>query len=563
MSGVGGSGRRRRWLQAWVAALLVAPGVFLLAARSGAAPELGNYNGTVNATAVHLQLGSSAFPNFATGAVDNHYPLASARLDSSPNAEAFSSPLDTGPLGQTVAAAGSQNQPQYADVRCPAQCDDKPVTVGSQPGPFASSRATDHKAVAFGQAGGAAAGGAPAPPSKSDDAAGDPISSGGALAQPAPASAQPAAPAPAAPGSAAPAPAAPFPALDAGRAAALRSALLAWRSQFLTADDARRYPMPAAGEPDGVSGDTARSEARLDGSTLVLDGVSAVGRVVLGGGAVVLNDVSVHVTVTNDGTPKKTVAVNVGAASVGGTPVTIGADGVSVNGQAVPGIGGAGPQASAALNQALGKAGFEIRSLAPVEKATDHQLTLDAAGVMVRFAPASPAPGVPAGFTALALGEVFADSLAVPGEASGSLDDGLGGLDTGGSVDGGAVGTPAGDGSAVPSDQPAAASAGAAFPSDAGSTAGGFSSGSSGASGSAFGSGSTAGSGPASGSGAAAGSGGSPASAGRTGQLASPAAARRLLGHDKPVSLLLLYLLWQSLVIGTVASLYLWRKAAA
>src|SRR5205807_5620407 len=148
-----------------VAALLVAPGVFLLAGRGGAATELGNYNGTVNATALHLQAGSSAFPNFATGAVDNHYPLASARLDSSPNAEAFSSPLDSGPLGQTVAASGQQNQPQYADTHCPPQCDDKPVTFGSEPGPFASSQAADHKAVALAKAGGVAfGGGAPAPP---------------------------------------------------------------------------------------------------------------------------------------------------------------------------------------------------------------------------------------------------------------------------------------------------------------------------------------------------------------------------------------------------------------
>ena len=535
------SGRRRRWLQAWLAALLVAPGVFLLAARGGAAQELGNYNGTVSATAVHLQAGSSAFPNFATGAIDNHYPLASARLDSSPNAEAYASPLDTGPLGQTIAGAGNQTQPQYTDVRCPAQCDDKPVTVGSQPGPFASAQATDHKAVALGQAGGAAAGGAPAPPSKSD----------GAALFPAPADAPP---------SAAP-PVTPFPALDVGRVAALRAALAAWRAQYLTADDALRYPMPAAGEPDGVSGDTARSEARLDGSTLVLDGVSAVGRVVLGGGALVLNDVSVHVTLTNDGTPKKTIAVNVGAAMVGGTPVTIGADGVSVNGQAVPGLAAVGPQASAALNQALGKAGLEVRSLTPAEKATDHQLTLDAAGVVIRFAPASPAPGVPAGFTAMALGEVFADSLAVPGEASGSLDDGLGGLDTGGSADTGA-GSGAVSAPASP-DQSAALGtgvpAGSAFPSDAGSTSG--SGALSGSSGSAFGAGPSSGAGSASGS--ALGSGAPSTSTPRTSQLASPAVSRRLLGHDKPTSLLLLYLLWQSLVIGTVASLYLWRKAAA
>ena len=91
------------------------------------------------------------------------------------------------------------------------------------------------------------------------------------------------------------------------------------------------------------------------------------------------------------------------------------------------------------------------------------------------------------------------------------------------------------------------------FPSDLGSSAGGASTGSSG---SAFGTGSAAGSGSAPGSRAS-------SSPGRTSRLASPAAAQRTIGRDKPTRLLLLYLLWQSLVIGTVASLYLWRKAAA
>jgi len=541
-------GRPRRWLQAWVAVLLVAPGVVLAAGRGGAAPELGNYNGTVSATAVHLQAGSSAFPNFATGAVDNHYPLAAARLDSSPNAEAFSSPLDTGPLGQTVAGAGSQNQPQYSDVRCPSQCDDKPVTVGGQPGPFASSQAADRKAIAVGQAGGLSlGGGAPAPPGGGGAPAlpGIPPKSDALVPAPSPTASPPSAPAGA--------PTAPIPTLDRGRADALRTALLAWRARFLTADDARRYPMPAAGAPDGIAGDTARGEARLDGSTLALDGTSSVGQVVLGGGALVLREVNVHVTVTNDGTPKKTVSVTVGSAEVGGTPVTIGADGVSVNGQAVPGIGGAGPQASAALNQALGAAGVEVRSLAPAQKATDHQLTLDAVGVLVRFAPASPAPGVPAQFTAMALGEVFADSLAVPGEAGGELSDGLGDIGVGGGTSG-AVTAPSDTGTtAGPADLSGAvgtvSGAGPAFASDLGSI--GRGSAPEGSSGSAFG------------SGAAPGAGGGSSSAGRSSRLASPAATRRLLGHEKPTKLLLLYLLWQSLVIGTVASLYLWRKAGA
>ncbi|MDQ1517238.1 MAG: hypothetical protein QOE80_3068 [Actinomycetota bacterium] len=542
--GQGGPSRpaaRRRRVQAGLAALLVAPTVLVFAGRGGAAAELGNYNGTVSATAVHAQAGSSAFPNFATGAVDNHYPLAAARLDSSPNAQAYSSPLDTGPLGQTVAASGQQNQPQYADTRCPPQCDDKPVTIGGQPGPFASSQTTDHKAIATAQSGGVAlGGGAPAPPG-----------GGGAPALPSfpPKTADPAPIG--APGESS-TPMLSFPALDAGRVAALRAALVDWRARFLTADDARRYAMPAADTPDGIAGDTARSESRLDGSTLVLDGTSSVGRLVLGGGALVLQNVNVRANVTNDGTPKKTVTVNVGAAEVGGTPVTIGADGVSVNGQVVPGLAGAGAQASAALNQALGQAGVEVRSLAPSLQQTDHQLTLDAVGVLIRLAPASPAPGVPAQFTALAVGEVFADSLAVPGDAGGELDDGLPG-DIGG--DTGSLPSPPSDAGATagPADLSrgpgAVAAAGPAFASDAGS----FGTGSSGPSG-ASGLGA---------SGSALGSGGSSTSAGRSSRLASPAASRRLVGRHKPTSLLLLYLIWQSLVIGTVASLYLWRRAAA
>jgi DNA polymerase-3 subunit gamma/tau len=539
----------RRWrLGASLALLLVAPTVLLAAGRGGAAVELGNYNGTVSATAVHAQAGSSAFPNYATGAVDNHYPLAAARLDSSPNAQAYSSPLDTGPLGQTVAASGQQNQPQYADTRCPPQCDDKPVTVGGVPGPFASSQTSDHKAIATAQSGGVAlGGGAPAPPGGGGAPAlpSLPPKSGNSTPNPAPASAA-SGPSPlATPASGA---------LDAGRVAALRTALVDWRARFLTADDARRYAMPAADTPDGIAGDTARSESRLDGSTLVLDGTSSVGRLVLGGGALVLHDVNVRATVTNDGTPKKTVTVNVGAAEVGGTPVTIGADGVSVNGQAVAGVAGGGAQASAALNQALGQAGVEVRSLAPSLQQTDHQLTLDAVGVLIRLAPASPAPGVPAQFTALAVGEVFADSLAVPGDAGGQLDDGLpGGIggDTGSlpspPSDAGATGGPADLSRAA--GPGAVAAAGPAFASDAGS----FGNGSSGSSGS---SGLGA-------SGSALGSGGSSTAAGRPSRLASPAASRRLVGRHKPTSLLLLYLIWQVLVIGTVASLYLWRKAAA
>jgi hypothetical protein len=527
-----------------VATLLLAPGVLLVAAaRSGAAQELGNYNGTVSGTALHVQAGSAAFPNFETGAIDNRYPLAAARLDSSPFANALSSPLDTGPLGQTIAATGQQNQPQYADVRCPPQCDDKPVVVGSAPGPFASSQTADHKALAEARAGGVSpSGGAPAPAPPPGGGAPAPAPPGGSAVASGSLDGRSGAGAPssdAGGGSAVSA----LPSLDASRRAALRSAFVAWRARFLTADDALRYPMPAADTPDGVSGDTARSEARLDGSTLVLDGTSSVGELVLGGGALVLRGVNVKASVTNDGTPKKTVAVNIGSALVGGTPVTIGADGVSVNGQAVPGIAEAAAQANGALNQALGQAGIEVRSLGPSEQLTDHQLTLDAVGVLIRLAPAAPAPGVPANFTALAVAEVFADSLAVPGDAGGELDDGLPDVST----DTGSLTSPSTDTGAAGGSSDLSTAVG-----DTGSTdtAAGGSTG-------------DASSGSASGtSGAVPGSNGASTSS-PSARVAAPAAARRVMAHEKPTKLLLLYLLWQSLVIGTVASLYLWRKAAA
>src|SRR3954451_23107038 len=72
-------------------------------------------NGTVNAASDHEIIGSSAFPNFTTGAVDNYYAMAHSHVDNSPFAEGTASPADTGPIGQT-AAAGNTQQPQYADA---------------------------------------------------------------------------------------------------------------------------------------------------------------------------------------------------------------------------------------------------------------------------------------------------------------------------------------------------------------------------------------------------------------------------------------------------------------
>jgi hypothetical protein len=64
-------------------------------------------NGTVNAASDHEILGSSAFPNFTTGAVDNYYSMAHSHVDNSPFAEGTASPADTGPTWQKATAGPS------------------------------------------------------------------------------------------------------------------------------------------------------------------------------------------------------------------------------------------------------------------------------------------------------------------------------------------------------------------------------------------------------------------------------------------------------------------------
>ncbi|MGH3055104.1 MAG: hypothetical protein ACRDL7_09025, partial [Gaiellaceae bacterium] len=128
---------------AMTVAVLVAPSA---SAAKSPASRYGVINGTVNAATVHEVVGSTAFPNFTTGAVDNYYSMAHSHLDNSPFAEGTSSPADTGPVGQT-AAAGHTQEPQYADARWPGKSSGK-ATYGKQGGPYAVADATSYKAIA-------------------------------------------------------------------------------------------------------------------------------------------------------------------------------------------------------------------------------------------------------------------------------------------------------------------------------------------------------------------------------------------------------------------------------
>lgn len=102
-------------------------------------------NGTVNVATDHERIGSSAFPNYTNGAVDNYYSMAHTHVDGSPFAEGTASPADSGPIGQT-AAAGNAQQPQYADARWPG--DSGSATFGNQGGPYGVAQATDYSASA-------------------------------------------------------------------------------------------------------------------------------------------------------------------------------------------------------------------------------------------------------------------------------------------------------------------------------------------------------------------------------------------------------------------------------
>ena len=57
------------------------------------------------ASGVHSITGTSAFPNFSNGAINNHYPLAQVQQDSSPSSEGIATYVDSGPLAAT---GGSQ-----------------------------------------------------------------------------------------------------------------------------------------------------------------------------------------------------------------------------------------------------------------------------------------------------------------------------------------------------------------------------------------------------------------------------------------------------------------------
>ena len=90
------------------AAAVIAQCVFLAMPLTALAQVPGNIGSYVSygfGAGVHAVGGTSAFPNFENGAVDNRYPLAQVEQDASPSSTARASYSDTGPAADT---AGSQ-----------------------------------------------------------------------------------------------------------------------------------------------------------------------------------------------------------------------------------------------------------------------------------------------------------------------------------------------------------------------------------------------------------------------------------------------------------------------
>jgi hypothetical protein len=488
-----------------VGSLVLTVAVLVAPAASAARPAASRYgviNATVSAATVHEIAGSSAFPNFTTGAVDNYYSMAHSQMDNSPFVEGTASPFDTGPVGQTAAASHFQ-QPQYADARWPGQSSGQATFGKAGGGPYAVASATTYKATAeCSEASSSGSGGSP-------------------------------------PGVA-------VPKADSRQ---LQIALAAWKAKWLvplglkapSAGSKPKVPVPVPTVPTptvptvtvptvpGVpkssrtaysrtssSSSSGNGGALLESATLatvdpgsgdvVTKGESVLGRVSIAGGQIVIRGVDVYVTVTNNGNPTEKVSVEVGGASIGGVPVTIDQHGVSVKGQ-----GKDVPYAAAdkALNTALKKAGIQLHTVEPELTKQPNEQTITATGVHVGFVQPVDAPGVPSQYVDHILGEVFMDSLATPAGPAPKLDlsGGAGGSGFGGTAGGsGSTGFSSGGGSPYSSSSGLSSS--------------------------------------------------QPAASGTTGQTASS-----LLGSlaHKPTWLLAAYLVWQALVIGTAVSLRQWR----
>jgi hypothetical protein len=367
---------RRRPIAAVAGALLLAgAGAGMMPSSARAQAGFDVVNATANAGAVYVVYFTGTFPNFDPGVIGSTFPLAHTRIDNSPASEAKASPADTGQAGGTVTSAYNTTpppppapqtitEPQFANSKYPPG-DSKPATFGSPAGPYgtATTGLTGASASASGINTTAATGGG--------------SSSSGRT----------------------------------GRASAFNLAMSRWRAKYMTPSAASRYPATSAdaAQPDGTDGDISASSVLIDPvKGLVATGDARVHHASLGMGAVSLYEVHTAVSIVNMVTPQVTVTTTVGEALVGGVPVSIGAQGVTVG---APIVGADAVQtASQALNGVLNQGGMTVSAIAPQVKNSGNEASVTATAISIT----EDQPGPPRQLIKYNLGNIYADNLAVP-----------------------------------------------------------------------------------------------------------------------------------------------------
>lgn len=293
----------------------------------------------------------------------------------------------------------------------------------------------------------------------------------------------------------------------------LETALAQWKARYFGSAPGQApaqlpgLPLPSSSAastsstsapPDGTDGDTGYDSAYFDSQNgFVTTGSSRVHHASFGGGLIVIDNVRVEATVSNTGTGSPPLA-----------SVSIQVGGATINGVPVT-IGQNGvtvatqtvptgqvQQASQALNQALAQSGFSVHLVTPLETAQGSSEHLDAVGVLVQWT--QPAAVTPSGVPSQFV-DHYLGEVVLDNEAMLAPPTSLGGL------------TPFGG-------------------TTLSSSTGGFT--------------------------GVASAPSSPSSSAAN-HPSRPAGVRITFPH--PLWVLLLYLAWQALMIGTAASVYLWR----
>ena len=112
-----------------VAAVMLTVGVALVAVAPVAHADDSNagfssYGADATATGIHVLSYTNGLTNFATGFLDNSYPLASSHMDAGPATQAVASVGDSGPLGATAQGVAQDLCAPTGQISpdIPAQC---------------------------------------------------------------------------------------------------------------------------------------------------------------------------------------------------------------------------------------------------------------------------------------------------------------------------------------------------------------------------------------------------------------------------------------------------------